>query len=167
MADFIITRRFDEFIGNETNVGLMVKHAGQLIGNRDDADDIVQDAQMKLHKYWCSIYDHPNPSAYIYSVLKSATDDFREKTRYSQLATSDEDILGAIPADFDVESFVLVREAIQEILGRTRSPYERQLLRYMSMGYKAREIASELNRSLPTIESHIQRLRARLRNDKL
>ncbi len=49
MADFIITRRFDEFIGNETNVGLMVKHAGQLIGNRDDADDIVQDAQMKLH----------------------------------------------------------------------------------------------------------------------
>lgn len=167
MSLFVLTDGFDEFVGNEVNVVLMLTHAARQVGNKDDAYDVVQNARIKLYQHWSTIRTHPNPSAYIYAVLQSAADDFRESTRYTRSRPGDEEILQAIHSEFNVESFVLLRESIRELLRRARNPYERQLLRYLYMGYKAREIAVELKRSLPTVESHIQRLRERLRNDRL
>ena len=131
----------------------LIGYATKITGNRDLADDIVQEAWLRLERAAArELPDHP--LAYLYRIVRNlAFDDHRKSGRESQIVRHVDFVdLSKRPDDAPTPERAIiakselerVRMAMAELPERTRKALEM----HRFGGFKLREIASELGVSI-------------------
>lgn len=133
------------------------------IGNREDAEDLLQEVFLKIHLHIDALKDALRPEAWIYRVARNAIIDFYRRQRPEESA--DEQWLQQLP---DPEDADMMREMIGCL-----SPYIAQLPEKYRVviemselkGMPHKRIAAKLGLSVSAIKSRVQRAREMIRND--
>lgn len=152
---------FSEFV--RVHRRQFLARARVLTGDPDDAEDLLQAALLRLHRYWGSVRGRDEPAvvaAYLHRTLITV--------RRSQLRRrSDEFPADRVPdrPDADHADAVVVRQAVRAALGRLPDRQRDVLrLRYLE-DQTCPQVAARLGVSTGTIKSTCSRALARLRAD--
>jgi|TARA_R100001163_G_C5031656_1_gene171722 RNA polymerase sigma-70 factor (ECF subfamily) len=138
-----------------THRAALVDYASGLTGNRANAEDLVQEAWMRLSQA-TDRRRLDEPRNYLYRIVRNLAIDGHRKTAREQrtLLNQKDDIHGVhdAPSTATPETIALyrdqlsqVQDAMAELPQRTRIALEMHRIG----GYKLREIAATLNISLP------------------
>lgn len=131
----------------------------RLTGNRDDAQDVMQDAAISLSKSIGRLDDPRRFSSFCYAIIRRrAVDKIRRniKTRAAR------DTMAGVPppAEPDTESALAMRQALGK-LGET----ERLMLSLFYIdGYTGAELAAALGVPIGTVKSRLFTARAHLKH---
>ncbi|MDR0682966.1 MAG: sigma-70 family RNA polymerase sigma factor [Dysgonamonadaceae bacterium] len=126
-----------------------------IVCNRNDAEDIVQEVFIKLWTNRELIVLHTSLSGYLFQMARNKALNFirdEKNRRIILLEKRDEDILfgyGRRPAGNDFS------EALEKYLSRLYARGREILLMYYVDGYKQKEIAEKLGISVQTVKNHI------------
>jgi RNA polymerase sigma factor (sigma-70 family) len=126
-------------------------------GNRDDAEELMQDAFLKLWERWDRIDEIDDPAGYLFKVALNA---FRMRTRRAKVAARR--AIGAEPAtdpfhDIDVKEDV--RRMLRELTPRQRSA----LVLTEILGYSSEQAAGIMGIRATTVRVLASQGRAALR----
>ena len=149
----------------ETFYPRMLRFAEAYVGDRFEAENIVQDVFLKLWEKRASLPVDLNLQAYLLTMLKNQCMDFLRHRKVVEEHFVDWEIVEQQEAAFnyyainqfdpeqaDVESLErLVEKAINDLPEQCRRVFE--LSRYEGLKYK--EIAERLGISVKTVETHI------------
>ena len=139
----------------------LTKCARVICFDRQNADDVLQEALADIYQRWTKIRDHENLEAYTVRVMVSKHADLRRK--WARRQTESETTLEM--ADFLLESVdnsdevaerLLVRAALKSLTASQRAV----LLLAYEYGYLLREIAEILDMQQGTVASHLARGKA-------
>lgn len=131
----------------------LVDYASKVIGNREQAEDIVQEAWLALSRRSGGI-DVREPLAYLRTTVRNlAIDMLRQRVRESKLMGGDLESAArtAVDGQATPEATVIVRRDLSCVRGVLRSLPERQRVAiemYRFGDYKLREIADRLGISV-------------------
>jgi RNA polymerase sigma-70 factor (ECF subfamily) len=134
-----------------------------IVDNRDDAEDIVQELFIKLWTNRRKIEFETSVSGYLYQTAKNMALNFirDESNRRTLLEKKwEEDIFfnEISPKDNEYE------DALEDCIERLSARSKEILLLHRVDGYKQKEIAEQLNLSVQTIKNQIWGSLQRLRN---
>ena len=139
----------------------LIKSARVICFDRQNADDVLQEALADIYQRWAKIRDHENLEAYTVRVMVSKHADLRRKwaRRQSESETTLE------MADFLFESVdnsdeLAERLLVQAALKSLTAPQRAVLLLSYEYGYLLREISEILNMQQGTVSSHLARGKA-------
>lgn len=126
----------------------------------DTAQEIVQDAYLKLHEHLLANGDRRNLRAWLYRVAHNMARNAQTAARSTKTHALGDDIRAELRSNFlSVEEELLqternarVREAINGL-----SAAQRECLILRAQGLKYREIAEALNLSVSTVGENVQR----------
>ncbi|WP_435105201.1 RNA polymerase factor sigma-70 [Arhodomonas sp. AD133] len=133
--------------------------AGKILGSPERADDVVQDAYLKVAEA-DSVLEVKRPVSYIYQVVRNlAIDRHRRRAFESGVFTSDEaarQVPGhsGTPESIEIsrEDLSLVARALEELPERTRRAFEL----YRLGGYTQRQVAERLGVSTALVNFMIR-----------
>ena len=144
-----------------THQRTLIKSARAICFDRQNADDVLQEALADIYQRWAKIRDHENLEAYAVRVMVSKHADLRRKwaRRQSESETTLE------MADFLFESIdnsdeLAERLLVQAALKSLTAPQRAVLLLSYEYGYLLREISEILNMQQGTVSSHLARGKA-------
>jgi RNA polymerase sigma-70 factor (sigma-E family) len=139
--------------------GGLVKLAYSLCGDRERAEDAVQEALVKVYKRWSKLDD---PLAYARTTTVNATrDDWRRSARQQRIGAALQRF--PVPDPSEPQEQLLQRDALMTAMdGLPRRQREVLVLRYGSQLSEA-ETASVLEISVGTVKSQCSRALARMR----
>ena len=133
--------------------------------DRQNADDVLQEALADMYQRWSKIRNHENLEAYAVRVMMSKHADLRRKwaRRQSETETTLE------IADFLLESVdnsdeLAEKLLVQAALKTLTAPQRAVLLLSFEYGYLLREIAEILDMQHGTVASHFARGKAAVVN---
>ena len=139
----------------------LIKSARVICFDRQNADDVLQEALADIYQRWAKIRDHENLEAYTVRVMVSKHADLLRKwaRRQSESETTLE------MADFLFESIdnsdeLAERLLVQAALKSLTAPQRAVLLLSYEYGYLLREISEILNMQQGTVSSHLARGKA-------
>ena len=139
----------------------LIKSSRVICFDRQNADDVLQEALADIYQRWAKIRDHENLEAYTVRVMVSKHADLRRKwaRRQSESETTLE------MADFLFESVdnsdeLAERLLVQAALKSLTAPQRAVLLLSYEYGYLLREISEILNMQQGTVSSHLARGKA-------
>ena len=139
----------------------LIKSSRVICFDRQNADDVLQEALADIYQRWAKIRDHENLEAYTVRVMVSKHADLRRKwaRRQSESETTLE------MADFLFESVdnsdeLAERLLVQAALKSLIAPQRAVLLLSYEYGYLLREISEILNMQQGTVSSHLARGKA-------
>lgn len=147
------------------HVGLII-HCERLVGDRDDAEDVAQEAFIKAYKNLKSFdYNKSRFSTWLYKIATNTAIDHLRKNKRS-VAVEDIELLAQTtePAILKNEEQTAVREAVLKLM-----PPEYRLVieAYYWRGLSYEQIAAELGKPVSTIGTYIRRAKLRLKGDLL
>ena len=139
----------------------LTKCARVICFDRQNADDVLQEALADIYQRWTKIRDHENLEAYTVRVMVSKHADLRRK--WARRQTESETTLEM--ADFLLESVdnsdeVAERLLVQAALKSLTASQRAVLLLAYEYGYLLREIAEILEMQQGTVASHLARGKA-------
>lgn len=139
----------------------LIKSARVICFDRQNADDVLQEALADIYQRWTKIRDHENLEAYTVRVMVSKHADLRRK--WARRQTESETTLEM--ADFLLESVdnseeVAERLLVQAALKSLTAPQRAVLFLAYEYGYLLREIAEILDMQQGTVASHLARGKA-------
>jgi RNA polymerase sigma-70 factor (sigma-E family) len=139
--------------------GGLVKLAYSLCGDRERAEDAVQETLVKVYKRWSKLED---PLAYARTTTVNATrDDWRRSARQQRIGAALQRF--PLPDPSEPQEQLLQRDALMTAMdGLPRRQREVLVLRYGSQLSEA-ETASVLEISVGTVKSQCSRALARMR----
>lgn len=138
------------------------RYAWSLCGNRQDAEDLVQDAWCRLVKRYRRT---PEKSLLFTTVRNIYIDSYRHNTRFPRISLQDHhlsegtDYLSAV----DSEDAFAEAESLQLQLNRLRDKEREALFLSVVEGYTAEEIALMTNSARGSVLSLLHRAKAKLR----
>jgi RNA polymerase sigma-70 factor (ECF subfamily) len=149
----------------ETHYPRLLRFANEYVGDRFDAENIVQDVFLKLWEKRASLPTEINLQAYLLTMVKNQCLDFLRHRQMVESNSVDWETVQQREASFnlyalnqfdaeqpDIESLErLVEKAINELPEQCRKVFE--LSRYDGLKYK--EIAERLGISVKTVETHM------------
>ena len=126
----------------------------------DAAQEIVQDAFLKLHEHLLANGDRRNLRAWLYRVAHNLGRNAQTSARVTKTHALDEGVRAHVRANLssveeqllEAERNARVREAINGL-----SAAQRECLVLRAQGLKYREIAEALNLSISTVGENVQR----------
>jgi len=139
----------------------LIKTARIICFDRQNADDVLQEALADIYQRWSKIRNHENLEAYTVRVMMSKHADLRRK--WARRQTESETTLEM--ADFFLESIdnsdaVAESLLVQAALKSLTAPQRAVLLLAYNYGYLLREIAEILDMQQGTVASHLARGKA-------
>lgn len=139
----------------------LIKSARVICFDRQNADDVLQEALADIYQRWSKIRNHENLEAYTVRVMMSKHADLRRK--WARRQTESETTLEI--ADFFLESVdnsdaVAESLLVQAALKSLTAPQRAVLLLAYDYGYLLREIAEILDMQQGTVASHLARGKA-------
>ena len=148
--------------------------AYRMMGNPDDAYDMAQEALVKIFKFIKNYRGEASFSTWIYHItINTCRDELRKKywqteTSLDQPFEQDDGPLTKEVADF---SFLPeaqyekkeLQEYLQNLINALHPEYRMVMVMRENMGLSYEEIAKELNVSLGTVKSRLNRARKSLR----
>ena len=140
-----VARSFESFYDAESRT--LFRRLWLVTGNRAEAEEIMQDAFLKLWEHWDRTQDLDDPTAYLY---RTAMNVFRR--RYQRAMMAARRALGARPA---VDEFAIAddRHVVRKALAQL-SPRQRAALVLTEMlGFSAKEAARALGVRASTVRA--------------
>jgi RNA polymerase sigma-70 factor (sigma-E family) len=126
--------------------------AGSLCKDGDRADDIVQTAITKLYVHWQKAQSADNLDAYVRTIVVRTFLNER-RLRWSRVKLVDEPIERAAPRGREVETRLVVAEALDRIPPKVRTVLVLRFLYDLSV----RDVAATLGCPENTVKSHTAR----------
>lgn len=153
-----------EALWNELTVDLR-KFITRRVPNRADAEDVLQDALVKIHRNIDRLAIEGNIYAWVYRVTRnSIVDHYRKRQPDVSLDSSE-----GLPKDFAQD--VLTRDVLGEIadclrpmIARLPAKYREALVLADLEGVTQAEVAARLSLSVSGAKSRVQRAREQLKN---
>lgn len=134
---------------------------------RSDADDVVQEALVRIHRGVAGVRDHDRMSAWIYQVARNAIADHGRRKRPVVALELDEDGVGdevaTLASEPDDAAFTALARCVRPFVGMLASPYREAIAMVELEGCSQVEAAARLGVPLSTLKSRVQRGRAQLR----
>lgn len=150
-------RAFEQLVNESYDI--MFKMAFKWCGNRGDAEDITQEACIKLARGINSFRYDCKFSSWLYRlVINAAKDWYKSQNRHPQ---GDEDVLNTIPVEGDAESVQNVRQIWEQVYKLPDGEKEALLL-VMGDGLSHGEAAKLLDVKESTISWRIHEARKKL-----
>ncbi len=130
------------------------------VSTEEDAEDVLQEVFLKIHRQACSVEDQGKVQAWVYRIARNAiVDHYRDRERREQLeGESTENLMPVAPEDHgDVHEEIL--SCLIPMIEQLPTKY-RDALRLADVeGLPQQEVAQRLGLSLSGAKSRIQRAR--------
>lgn len=156
-------KAFEEIVREATPI--MKAVAYKMMGNHEDADDVVQDASLNLWRFLKSFQGNSTLTTWAYRVAANASiDRLRKKARITrhETCTGEDYSIGELD---DPENVAIGMEELSAAIDKVRAlPEELQapyVLKHL-LGHSVKEIAAIEGSSVPTIKSRLARAQAAL-----
>jgi RNA polymerase sigma factor (sigma-70 family) len=147
--------RFEDFF--ELEHERLLRALYLVTGNRPEAEDIMQEAFVKVLERWDTVRFMDDPTGYLY---RTAMNTFRKRLRRAKVAA---DRVPAAPATIDPIAGVDAHEAVMRALAGL-SPRQRAAVVLTDLlGYRSEEAAKVLGIRASTVREHVAVGRAALR----
>lgn len=138
----------------------------QITESKTQSEDIVQELFVKI---WDKkLYLHiKNLKVYLfYSVRNLSIACAKRNNLYLDIQDLEEDVYSPIDDVYDDEELQMKREKLQASLAKLSPQESKVLMEIILNGKKYKEVASELNVSINTVKTHLNRALKLLRKDK-
>jgi len=151
-----VDRSFDDFFGQEYERLLRAMYL--VVGEREDAEDIVQEAFVRVLERWPAVQQMESPTGYLY---RTAMNTFRSRYRRATMALRRIAMLTPRPRNLyeDVEVSADVRKALSALTPRQRAAIVLTEL----LGYGAEDASQLLDIQPSTVRALTTQARSRLR----
>jgi len=157
---------FDEF-SREQLPGL-VRFAAVLTGDRDLAQDLVQDALVRAHRHWSRVASADRPDLYLRRMVVNGHLSWRKRW-YQRSVRPTADYAGTEPASGDPAAAVADRDQLDGLLRKLTPAQQAAIVLRFYEDRDDTEIAEAMGCAAGTVRSHISRglaaLRLRLESD--
>ncbi len=144
------------------HMGTLFKMAYHLAGNRDDAEDMVQEVYLKARKAFHTLKDHNKCKSWLCSILYRHFIDERRKRRnfvdLDNVADPDANFYSEWPSRFTSED-------ISKALEKLEPKQKTLLVAHFMSGLKYQEIATAMNIPIGTVMSRIHRAKNSMRKE--
>lgn len=148
-------RDFESFFHDEHR--RLFAALGMVTGNRSEAEDLTQDAFLKLWERWDRIDEIEDPTAFLY---RTAMNLFRNRYRRTRLALKNAILARPAPDAFaTVDDRDLLVRALREVTPRERAA----IVLTAFLGYTSEEAGAMLGMKAPTVRVLTSRARATIR----
>ncbi len=140
----------------------LVRLAVVLLGDREEAEEVVQDAFVSLHRHWSGLRDAGAAGAYLRAAVVGGC---RSRQRRFARARRASSRLAAVPADDPLEEFAVHTDEAARLAAAVRALPTRQrevvVARYY-LGYTEAQTAQLLQVGLGSVKRHGHRALATL-----
>ncbi len=146
----------------------MIQSAWRITGNSADAEDVFQEALIKIWKHWNSLVHHPNPQALVLRICANAAYDLLRRQRRRKKMEGDEEPVPDQTPSPESPPFQQIadrkrqHEVFHAIGGLSRKQAQ-SILMHVVDERSYGEIAEALGCGEATVRKHVARARARLR----
>jgi RNA polymerase sigma-70 factor (ECF subfamily) len=133
------------------------------VANNDEAEDLLQEVFLRVHRHLCCADDWQRPQAWFYQIARNLIVDHYRSTRELAEIT---DNLPAADADMDQtadEFETQLSIALKETVLELPEPYREALLRTEYDGLSNQQLADQMGISLSGAKSRVLRARQKLR----
>jgi len=153
----VVDRSFDDFFNVEYERLLRAMYL--VVGDRGDAEDLVQEAFVKVLERWATVQQMESPTGYLY---RTAMNSFRSRYRRTAMALRRVALLAPRPRNLfeDVEVNADVRRALASLTPRQRAAVVLTEL----LGYGADDASKILGIKASTVRALTTQARARLKS---
>ena len=155
----------DEFEALVSEYRLRAFHfALQIVGNREDAMDVTQEAFLKVHRNW-RMRDPNRPFApWFYAILRNMAIDFlRKRATYREEAPETAQDISHRPGPEALAVKGQVQEKVWEAIGRLPEPQREVLVLRDLHGFSYKEIAEIVGVETTTVNSRLHDARETMR----
>lgn len=146
--------------------GFLETHARQLVGNSDEAKDLIQETYLKALVYKEKFTDNTNLKAWLYTIMKHIfINNYRRNSKANTFIDQTEDLyyLNMMSSDRyeDNPEAQLRKSELEDAVQRLDSNIRRAFDMY-NEGYQYKEIAEALGVTIGTVKSRIFYVRRKL-----
>lgn len=153
-------RRFEELA--TPHIGVLYRMAFHLSGNKEDAEDLVQDVFIKAQKSFHALRDNAKCKSWLCSILyRQFVDGYRKRRYFVEL----KDV--AAPPVEEEESVwpeKITPKDLLNCMSNLDPKYRAPLVAYFLSGLSYKKIAESLDMPIGTVMSRIHRAKNLLRN---
>ena len=132
---------------------MLLRIAFHYVGNQADAEDIVQDAFMKLHRYRGGFEDHTHIKHWLIRVTSNLSKNMLRSVHRKRTVPLEEEWKAQTPAQTNV----------LELINKLDQKYRDALYLHYYEGYKAAEIAEIYGTTANTVTTWLKRGRDKLK----
>src|SRR5713226_9605508 len=149
---------------------LLTGHIYRFLGSQEDADDVTQEAFVRLFSAWYCLQDRENLSAWLYHIARNLSVDLLRQRKHSSWWTltlhkcSDERVHGALrdesfflPPDDGGIPAIAEREHIQLAIANMPEDYAVALVMNAAQGVPYQEVAARVGISPNAAATRISR----------
>ncbi len=131
------------------------------VSNDADAEDILQEVFIRIHRTLCCSNEWKKPESWIYQVTRNLIIDYyRRRKDWVELP---QDL--SVEADFDEDDpDARLALSLRETIDTLPEPYRQALILTEYQGLSQKELAKRLGLSLSGAKSRVQRARLKLRD---
>lgn len=144
----------------------LMSFALKLTLNKDEAQDLVQDTNLKALKNEAKFVDNTNPKGWMLTIMRNIfINNYRRSTRENNLVDTSEDLYHlnlSQDSGFTSPEGAYAMAEITSVIEQFPEDYRKPFSMHVA-GYKYEEIAAELGMPLGTVKSRIFTTRKRLR----
>lgn len=152
-----VETRHEVYIANRT---ALVAYATRILGSRETAEDIVQDAFLRFAPANTNSGSSTQTVAYLYKIVRNLSLDFIKRQKLENREKQNELPYWSIPNDVPTpEDFVVVNDEVRQISAILDDlPFEVRVALEMHRfgGYTLEEIAAHLDISVATAHRHVR-----------
>ncbi len=152
-----VETRHDVYIANRS---ALIAYATRILGSRETAEDIVQDAFLRFALANTNAGSSTQTLAYLYKIVRNLSFDFLKRQKLENREQQNEPPYWSIPNEVPTpEDFVAVTDEIRrisEILDDLPVEVRVALEMHRFGGYTLEEIAAHLDISVATAHRHVR-----------
>ena len=131
------------------------------VGNDDDADDILQEVFIRIHRHLCSQQDWEKPDAWFYQIARNLIiDHYRSRKELVEVPEN-------LPTEPDLpeeDPEAVLALSLSEMVNELPEPYRQALILTEYQGLSQKELAESQGISLSGAKSRVLRAREKLRD---
>jgi RNA polymerase sigma-70 factor (ECF subfamily) len=131
------------------------------VSDAADADDILQEVFIRIHRSLCCQLEWNKPESWIYQIARHLIiDHYRRRREMVEIPES-------LPAEPDLpeeDPQAVLALSLAELIDELPEPYRQALILTEYQGLSQKELAERLGVSLSGAKSRVQRARAKLRD---
>jgi RNA polymerase sigma factor (sigma-70 family) len=152
----------------EVGTPMLLSGAIRALGNREDAEDALQETFLKAFRGWGNFRNGSKPTTWLFGILRNVIKDRKRAVgcRIQEAPLDELPEIASSKSAIDPVVSLLRTEAHDEMLGHFRelpSAHQLVLALYAYGQYKPSEIATHLGRSTGGVKVDISRAKGRVR----